>query len=342
MGRRGRADNPRRGGPAVTPTPVRIALIGLGGMGSAHAEIFAGMPHVHIAAVADPHAPFADRASAEITDAAVFYDPIDCANTADVDAVVVASADDTHFDIVQACIARGLPVLCEKPLTTTARQSRQIVDAERAAGRPLVQVGWMRRFDAAYQTLSKALGEEGSGSAVLISQRHRNPLSVIKFDERELITSSASHDIDVFRWLSGDEIITVSAVSRTSPDGNTVLVVLTLVSQTGTLGVMELVRGPGLSYDIACDLVTTAGAITLAPSKPNAADLLHTSAEAWMQRFAPAYRAQNAAWVAAVSEGTNVVGASAYDGYAVNTVIDAALASLDSGRAEHVELRAAP
>jgi myo-inositol 2-dehydrogenase/D-chiro-inositol 1-dehydrogenase len=54
-----------------------------------------------------------------------------------------------------------------------------------------------------------------------------------------------------------------------------------------------------------------------------------------MQRFHQAYRAQDAAWLAAVA-GTSNSGASAYDGYATNTVIDAALASLVTGRTEPV------
>ncbi len=323
----------------MTADPIRLALIGLGGMGSAHLEIIADLPQATITALADPHAPFADRAAALTPGAAVSYDPIDCVTNADIDAVIIATADDTHFDITQACIARGLPVLCEKPLTTTANQSRRIVDAEQAAGRPLVQVGWMRRFDTDYHALHHQLHEANGGTPVLISQRHRNPLSVIKFDQRELVTSSASHDIDIFRWLTGDDITEVSATSTTSSDGNTVLVVLTLTSQSGALGVMELVRGPGLSYDIGCEIITSTGPLTLTASEPDPADLLHPGAEAWMQRFAHAYRAQDAAWLAAIANGTNVAGATASDGYAVNTVIDAALASLASGRAEEVRLQ---
>lgn len=321
----------------MTTDPVRLALIGLGSMGNAHLDILADTPHATIAAIADPHAPFADRAAATAPGATVFYDPVNCVTTADIDAVIIATADDTHFDITQACIARGLPALCEKPLTTTARHSRQIVAAEHAAGRPLVQVGWMRRFDTHYHVLHHQLHTAASGRPVLISQRHRNPLSVIKFDERELITSSASHDIDIFRWLTGDDIAEVTATSTTTSDGSTVLVVLTLISQTGVLGVMELARGPGLSYDIGCDVITTTGPLTMTPAEPDPADLLHPGSQAWMQRFAQAYRAQDAAWLAAVAAGTNVAGATAVDGYAVNTVIEAALASLESGHTEKVQ-----
>lgn len=323
----------------MTADPIRLALIGLGGMGSAHLEIMADLPQATITAIVDTQAPLAARAAALTPGASVFYDPLECIDGADIDAVVIATDDETHFDITQACIARGLPTLCEKPLTTTAHQSRQIVDAEHAAGRALVQVGWMRRFDTDYHALYHQLHAASSGAPVLISQRHRNPLSVIKFDERELITSSASHDIDIFRWLTGDEITEVSAVSTASSDGNTVLVVLVLTSQTDVVGVIELVRGPGLSYDIGCDIVTSRGPLTLTPSEPDPADLLYPGAEAWMQRFAQAYRTQDAAWLAAIADGTNVAGANATDGYAVNTVIDAALASLASGHPEKVSER---
>lgn len=306
----------------MSTTSVRLALIGLGNMGMAHLAIFAGLqPQARISAVADTHVPFAERAASQIPTATVFHDPLDCVNNADVDAVVVATADDTHYDIVEACIARGLFVLCEKPLTTSAEQSLQLVHAERASGRRLVQVGYMRRYDAHYEYIHRTLQSGRVGEPVLISQRHRNPLAVINFDEKQLIASSASHDIDVFRWLSGEDISEVSSIAKTSRDESTVTVVVTLTSQSGVLGVMELGRGPGMHYDIGCDIIGSCGALTLA-SPPDAAP-----PDAWMQRFHRAYCAQDAAWLAAVATGS-ITGPSAYDGYATNAVIDAALASL--------------
>ena len=323
----------------MSTAPVRLALVGLGNMGMAHLEIFAGLrPQAQINAVADSHVPFAERAASQVPTAAVFHDPLDCVNNADVNAVVVATADDTHHEIVRACIARGLFVLCEKPLTTSAGQSRQLVDAERATGCRLVQVGYMRRFDADYQHMHRTLQSGRVGEPVLISQRHRNPLEFIKFDERELIASSASHDIDVFRWLCGEDIREVSAIAKTSQDASTVTVVLTLTSRSGVLGVVELGRGPGLKYDIGCDVVGSCGALTLPqPTQRVTADsgAAQPTAEAWMERFHQAYQAQDAAWLAAVAAKSNT-GPSAYDGYATNVVIDAALVSLASGRTQSI------
>ncbi|KLO28424.1 hypothetical protein ABH37_06290 [Mycobacterium haemophilum] len=232
-------------------------------------------------------------------------------------------------------------MFCEKPLTTSADQSLQLVNAERDAGRRLVQVGYMRRFDADYQHLHRTLQSGRVGEPVMISQRHRNPLAVITFDEQELITSSASHDIDVFRWLCGENIREVSAITKTSQDASTVTVVLTLTSQSGVLGVMELGRGPGLKYDIGCDIVGSNGALTLTPpARPNRVTAdghgAQPTPDAWMQRFHQAYRSQDASWLAAVA-AKSTIGPSAYDGYATNAVIDAALASLATGRTQSVQ-----
>lgn len=326
----------------MSASPVRLALIGLGKMGMEHLEIFASLDSLgQISALADSHVPFAERAAARLPNAEVFHNPLDCVNNADIDAVVVATADETHFEIVRACIARGLFVLCEKPLTTSAEQSLQLVDAE--AGRRLVQVGFMRRFDASYQRLHQAIHRGNVGEPVLIGQRHHNPLAVIQFDEHELITSSASHDIDVFRWLCGEDVREVSAITKTSEDGCTVTVVLTLTSQSGVLGVVELARGPGLNYEISCDLLGSRGAMRLAsPARTDRVsddgenDMAQLQPGAWMERFRQAYRCQDAAWLSAVAAGSST-GAGAYDGYATNTVIDAALAALTSDRAQSVK-----
>jgi myo-inositol 2-dehydrogenase / D-chiro-inositol 1-dehydrogenase len=130
----------------------------------------------------------------------------------------------------------------------------------------------------------------------------------------------------VFRWLCGEDIETVSAITKSSGEGSTVTVILTLTSRSGVLGVMELVREPGLHYDIGYNIVGSRGALRLAAAAPT---------DDWMQRFGQAYRSQDAAWLGAVA-AEPVTGASAYDGYATNAVIDAALTSLVSGRTEQL------
>lgn len=320
----------------MSPAPVRLALIGLGSMGTSHLGIFLDLaPWAQITAVSDDHVPFAERAAHRVPAAEIFRDPVDCVKHADIDAAVVATADATHHGIVDACITRGIYVLCEKPFTTSAEQSLQLVNAERASGRRLVQIGYMRRYDTDYRRIHDTLRSGSVGETVLISQRHLNPLTFNNFDARRLVSSSASHNIDLFRWLTGEEISEVNCSANESHDGSTVTVLVTLKSQSGTLGVVELGRGPGLQYDIGCNLIASRGALTLgspaltthATAEGAAAQRLPTT---WIERFHDAYRAQDTAWLAAVANGS-INGPSAYDGYAANAVVDAALAALRSG-----------
>ncbi len=320
----------------MTRVPIRLALIGLGAMGREHLQVFSGLtPWVQITAVADTHPPLADRATTLAPSAAVFHDPLVCVNNANIDAAVVATADATHHEIVDACIARGVYVLCEKPLTTSAEQSLQLVEAERAAGRRLVRVGFMRRYDRDHRQMYETLRAGAVGEPILISQRHRNPLAVNNFDASKLIRSSASHDIDLFRWLTGEEIAEVSATAKSSGDHSAVTVLLTLKSRSGILGVVELGRGPGQQYDIGCDIVAARGTLTLgSPMLTSRAMPDGVAAQrmpvTWIERFGDAYRAQDAGWLAEVAT-ESITGPSAYDGYATNAVVEAALSSLDSG-----------
>ena len=76
-----------------------------------------------------------------------------------------------------ASIAAGKPVLCEKPLAETAAECEQILRAKEAAGKRLVQTGFMRRYDRGYVELRArvASGEIGctAAGALRASQRKR-------------------------------------------------------------------------------------------------------------------------------------------------------------------------
>src|SRR3954467_6554566 len=90
-----------------------------------------------------------------------------------VEAGVVTSGGPTHEPYVLTCIAAGKPVFCEKPLATTQEACRRIVDAEIAARRRLVQVGFNRRYDPAHRALKQAV-DGAIGAPLLVHCAHRN------------------------------------------------------------------------------------------------------------------------------------------------------------------------
>ncbi|MBW0018872.1 MAG: Gfo/Idh/MocA family oxidoreductase [Mycobacterium sp.] len=316
-----------------TDAPLRLAVIGLGDMGRFHLQAFRSLaPWVQISAIADPHGPLVDQSLAP--GAATFGDPFECLDSGVVDAAVVATADPTHYDLVRACLDRGIPVLCEKPLTTSPQHSLDLVRAEEDCGRRLVRVGFMRRHDASYRQMKRSFGR--AGAPMLVRHRNHNPSRAIDFDVTKLIASSATHDIDLFRWFTAEEVAEVSCDVKESQGGEAVVVLLRLRSTTGILGLSEIGRGPGFRYDIDCEIVAAAGSISLGvPSQLTRAD---GGADAgtflpqnWIERFDDAYRAQNVDWATSLARQC-VTGPSAYDGYANNAVVHAALRALETGQ----------
>ena len=66
-------------------------------------------------------------------------------------------------------------MLCEKPLTTDIVSAYAIVQKERTLGKQLIQVGFMRRFDAEYVALRKLIADGGLGKPLMVHCAHRNP-----------------------------------------------------------------------------------------------------------------------------------------------------------------------
>ncbi len=125
---------------------VRYGIIGTGMMGCEHIRNLALVPGAKVTAIADPHEPsrrWGRLAAGEGVE--VYEDPRELLARAPVDAVVVATPNYTHFDVLQAVFQTRKHVLIEKPLCTTVEDCFRVVDA--AAKHPgLVWVGMEYRF----------------------------------------------------------------------------------------------------------------------------------------------------------------------------------------------------
>ena len=309
---------------------ISVGVIGAGVMGAEHVRRLASeVAGAGVAAVAD-----ADIARAEAAAAAAggraYTDPLALIRSDDVDAVLVASSDATHADFVLACLAEGKPVLCEKPLATTAEASLLVAEAEAASGRRLVQVGFMRRFDPAYVAMKQELDSGRLGEPLMLHCVHRNPSCPPTFTSEMLITSSLTHELDVVRWLTGEEIVSATVLTARSSSRAGALrdpQLAILETESGVLVDVEVFVHAGYGYDIRCELVGEEGTASL----PEAV------APSFVQRFADAYRLELQHWVDAVA-AAGPTGPSAWDGYAASAVADACLSSLANGGPVEVRL----
>jgi myo-inositol 2-dehydrogenase/D-chiro-inositol 1-dehydrogenase len=315
---------------------ARIGIIGAGVMGAAHLRTLAGeVAGAEVVAVSDADPARARAAAAAAAGIRVLPDAYELIDSAEVDAVVIASSDDTHEAFALACLAAGKPVLCEKPLATTGAASLRVVEAEVALGRRLVQVGFMRRFDAGYATVKRALDDGNVGPPLLVHCAHRNARVPPTYTSEMLITSSVTHEIDIARWLIDDEVVSASVYTPrpTSRAANGMqdpqFVILEM--RGGVLVDVEVFVNAGYGYDIRCELVGEAGTVAL-PA---------TVAPSFLERFTPAYRHELQDWVRGLGNGA-AGGPSAWDGYAASAVADACLESLASGRPADVRLAPRP
>ena len=192
---------------------LRIAVLGVGMMGADHvARITSRISGARVAVVNDYLPEKAAEVAAAVPGARVANDPFDAIAADDVDAVLLATPGPTHEKQLLACLEHRKPVLCEKPLTTDVETSLEVVRREAELGKPLIQVGFMRRFDPEYQQL-KALIDGGElGQPLVMHCVHRNPAVPPSFDSAMIVKDSLVHEVDVTRFLFGEEIASVQII----------------------------------------------------------------------------------------------------------------------------------
>jgi myo-inositol 2-dehydrogenase / D-chiro-inositol 1-dehydrogenase len=175
--------------------------------------------------------------------------------------------------------------------------------------------------------------------------RHRNPDVPPGFTTDMMITDSVVHDIDVTRWLLGQEIVatTVYKARRTSkaPEGLADPQMVMLETAEGVVVDVESFVTCQFGYDIRYELVGETGTLSLSEQ---AGVLVRQDGQYhgpipadYRERFAGAYQHELQEWVDGVLAG-QVIGPSAWDGYATQAVAEAAVESQTKGDRVQVEL----
>lgn len=327
---------------------VRVAIIGAGIMGADHAAILGGdIPGATLQLVCDADAGRAAKVAEACGAHDAATDPLDAIARRDVDAVLIASPDDTHAPLTLAALAAGKPVLCEKPLAPTSAEGRQIVEAELQAGRRSVQLGFMRRFDPSYVRMKAAIAEGALGRPIMMHNFHRNVESPPWFTGDMAITNSAPHEFDIARHVLDTEYSHVTAFQPASRADRVAPVFMVLETTAGQIVNIEINNNATYGYDVRAELVGEAGSVLLnaaPPTRTNAAlKSFEPYAPDWRERFAEAYRLQNKAWIHAIRTDTpSPTAATAWDGLCATLAGEAGVAALASGRRTTVGMSETP
>lgn len=332
---------------------LRIGVVGVGIMGADHAErLVRRTAHARLVAVADPDEVRAKELAMRFDGVRAGGNALELIAADDVDAVILASPGFVHEEQVLACLAAGKPVLCEKPLTMDSESSLRLVQAERDLGRRLVQVGFMRRFDPEYAELHSVLSGGSLGRTLLLHNVHRNA-SVPNADFRSemIVRDSLVHEVDVARFLFGEEVVAIQVLSPASTSHASAGVVDPQVAiftmAGGGVVTNEVFVNSQVGYEVRCEAVSERGSVVIgrASSGLYSTSLAVDGPGRWggsvpadyRSRFATAYDLEVQGWVDSALRGESV-GPSVWDGYAATAVSTAGMASLASGERVSVDL----
>ncbi|MGW2488192.1 Gfo/Idh/MocA family protein [Streptomyces sp. NPDC001606] len=327
-----------------------VAVLGAGHMGADHirrlAHVVSG---ARVAAVADPDRARAEAVVAGLTEVLLHTDPLAALDAPGVEAVLIASPGPAHEEALLAAFARGLPVLCEKPMVPDSTGALRVVEAEARLGRRHAQIGFMRRYDAEYRRLKALLDGGTLGRPLMLHCTHRNVSSPPGFTSAMLVNSSVSHEIDAARWLLGQELTAVTvlrpASSAGAPEGLLDPQFVLFETERGALVDVEVFVNCGFGYQVRCEAVCEAGSARIGDAHTmvvtTAGGAREEVAQDYLVRFADAYDREVQAWVDATRRG-RVTGPDAWDGYAASVVAEAGVRALEAGGRVAVDLAPRP
>jgi UDP-N-acetylglucosamine 3-dehydrogenase len=212
-----------------TSAPLRVGVVGTGVIGQAHARILAELPSAQLVGVVDINLAKAEAVAERARTRA--FASLQQLLDVGVQAVSIAVPTELHTEVALACIGAGCAVLVEKPIASDLAGAHAIIDAARAAG-TMLMVGHVERFNPAAVALKQAVAAERLIS-VHITRVGPFPPRMSKIG---VVIDLAVHDIDLVRWLTGEEITELSPLTRSIKAEREDVALIQMRTTSGVLG----------------------------------------------------------------------------------------------------------
>ena len=320
---------------------TKLGVIGLGRIGAFHTDTLSGLEGIDALVVADERPDLVAAVAAK--HGATPADSVEELLASGVDGVVVSAATPAHAELTLAAVHRGLPTFCEKPIAATAAESARVAEVIARSG-VAVQVGYQRRFDAAFAAAKRAVDDGSLGPLHTVRSTTMDPAP----PPMEYIAGSggifrdcAVHDFDVLRWITGQRAVDVYATGSVQGDprfadlGDVDTAAVLVTFERGTLGVVSAARYNGRGYDCRLEVhgfhdTVVAGWDHGAPMRnmdPHYDFPAGPYHHFFMDRFADAFRAELTAFVDVVN-GTAAPACTVADAVEVAWLAEAATESL--------------
>jgi UDP-N-acetylglucosamine 3-dehydrogenase len=217
---------------------TRVAVIGVGMMGRNHARVYADLPDVELVGVADASEQVAETVARKYR-CASYTNYLALLDELAPDAVTIAVPTVEHLNVALEAIRRGIHVLIEKPISYSVEQGEDMIAAAKVAGVQLM-VGHIERFNPAVVALKERLLAGELGRVFQIDARRQGPFPA-RVSDVGVVIDLAVHDVDVMRYITGSEVVRISAetenrIHTTNED----LLVGLLRLDDGTVGTLTI------------------------------------------------------------------------------------------------------
>ncbi|TRL40820.1 inositol 2-dehydrogenase [Rhizobium straminoryzae] len=324
---------------------TRLALLGAGRIGKVHAKAIASDPRAKLVAVVDAMEAaakaIADEAGCEVStiDAVL-------ANK-DVDAVIICTPTNTHADLIEKFARAGKAIFCEKPIDLDVARAQACIDVVKETGAK-VMLGFNRRFDPHFQAVRKEIDKGSIGKVEMVTITSRDPgappVEYIKVSGG-IFRDMTIHDLDMARFLLGEEIVSVFATGAVLVDpkigeaGDYDSASLILTTASGRQAVISNSRRATYGYDQRIEVHGSLGSVAAENQRPVSIEVANKDGytrpplhDFFMTRYTEAYAAEIKAFIDTVEKGA-AASPSAEDGLIALKLADAALKSAKTGAA---------
>jgi len=327
---------------------IRIGLIGAGRMGKVFAHTLAfTVSEVDLVALADRNPKTGEEVATRFGVECHYTDYQELLKREDIDAVVIATPTSTHVQVIKDAAMAGKHIFSEKPLGETLELCDEAIAAVKQAGVKL-QLGFMRRFDAAYALAKKKIDEGAIGQPVVFHaisrDRERTSLEFAKrANSGGLIMDMGVHDFDLARWLMGSEVVRVQTEGdclvypELKDVGDIDNALINLRCANNAVGNIALSRNATFGYDVRTEVLGSEGVLQIGSLQQTPTlvmtrqGITHDTIPGFMERFGDAYATEIRAFASCILEerDPSVTGEDARKATAIGM---AATLSLDETR----------
>ncbi|MCK5759172.1 MAG: Gfo/Idh/MocA family oxidoreductase [Clostridiales bacterium] len=229
---------------------VRIALLGCGAVSELYLPIFKHIPELELVAIADINRETTKEIAKRYSISRIYESAEQIADDKEIDAVIVATPPQYHYENIRILAESNKHILCEKPMAHTVDDCKKIIEVCKVNGVKL-QLAHMKRFMRGNQKV-KAIIDSGELGKIFMAECQWDvavPQIVGTYREKAatgggVLQDHGPHAFDLVRWWTGNDIKEISAsVKIVHPERvNEDTAVVTAEHENGMTGIYHMTR----------------------------------------------------------------------------------------------------